>query len=125
MEYMWTTVGNTIYYPDHVENPEKSWHQATIEHELVHVAQYKKYSVPLFLFLYLFFPMPIFFSYFRWKFEREAYLVSAQFLRAYGDPDYQIVDTLVNSLWNFYAWPWPKSWMRKWFNKELSKLPRK
>lgn len=107
MSHYWTTVGETVYYPNTVSNPNYIWYKDTVEHEQVHIEQYKKYTVPLFLFLYLLVPLPILFSYFRWKFEREAYLVQ---IRKGAD-----VEDVVQALWLGYGWPWPKSWMRKWF----------
>ena len=107
MTVYWTTVGETVYYPTTVQDP--TVHIKVLEHEQIHIDQYKKYTTPLFLSLYLLLPLPILLSYFRWKFEREAYLVE---IRA-GAP----IEAVVDILWNGYGWPWPRVWMRKWFEK--------
>jgi hypothetical protein len=107
----WTTVGNTIYYPTNVKDPYHKCHSDTVKHELVHVEQYRKLSVPLFLFLYLFVPFPVFFSYFRWRFEREAYLTQ---IRAGA-----LTENVVQALWNGYLFPWPRFLMRRWFNRQF------
>lgn len=109
----WTTVGNTIYYPIEVIDPgDKQW-RMVIEHECVHIKQYEKYGKFLFLFLYVFIPLPMFFSYFRWKFEREAYMTEIK-----NEID---VDIVVESLYSGYVFPWPKRWMKEWFERELAK----
>jgi hypothetical protein len=53
----------------------------------------------------------MFLSYFRWKFEREAYMVQIE--RGAKAED------VVNLLWSSYLFPWPKSLMLKWFKKEI------
>ena len=114
----WTTLGDTIYFPDAIEDPYLF--PEIIEHEKVHLKQYEQYGTPLFLFLYIFVPLPVFFSYFRWKFEREAYLLEAKLYIEQGRIDVDtIVEEMVKSLWSFYGFVWPKSWMRNWFLKQL------
>lgn len=111
-ELTWTTIGHTIYYPPYVTDPFLPKYEVDIAHELVHVKQYEKYGVPLFLFLYLFIPLPCFFSYFRWRFEREAYLED---LANSNIKIQQVIDIL----WKDYFYPWPRSWMNKWFEKNV------
>jgi len=107
----WTTIGSTIYYPPDSGYPDRIFHDdvlATLSHELVHVRQWKKYGW-LLLLLYFLFPLPIGFAYFRWKFEREAYLTEIK----HG----WSIDLCVDVIWDDYWWPWPKSWMRNWFRR--------
>jgi hypothetical protein len=114
MTSMWTTIGNKIYYPTSVKSPLSARHFSIIKHEVVHVKQFKKYGIPFFLFLYLFCPLPLFFSYFRWKFEREAYF--------HADiKNEKDIDRIVNILSKYYLRPWPKTWMRKWFIEQLER----
>lgn len=109
----WMTIGNTIYYPDVYDLETAKLFTDLIDHEKVHIEQYKKYTVPGFLFLYVLVPLPIFFAYFRWRFEREAYMVQ---LRLGVE-----VEEIVKSLSSGYGYPWPKFLMRSWFNKQLKK----
>lgn len=113
---VWTTVGRKVYVPAKFGNKFTlgffDKHATTLSHELVHVEQMRKYSTTLFALLYLFLPLPIFFSYFRWKFEREAYMVN---VRA-GVPLTAVLAALHSPL---YLWPWPKPLMRRWFRKKL------
>ena len=116
----WTTVGDTVYYPDAIEDPYLF--PEIIEHEKVHIGQYKKLGVPLFLFLYIFVFLPVGLSYFRWRFEREAHLVEAKLYLAEKRTDiHTIVDEMVKSLWHYYGYPWPKTLMKSWFLKQLKK----
>ena len=116
----WTTIGDTIYYPDAIEDPYLF--PELIEHEKIHLQQYKKYGTFLFLFLYILFPLPIFFAYFRWKFEREAYLVQAKMYIAEKrtTPEY-ISESISKTLWNNYFFTWPRALMKKWLLKQLNK----
>ena len=114
MTNLWTTIGDTIYYPVDVKSPLAIKYYPIVRHEVVHIKQFKKYGLPLFLFLYLLFPLPCFFSYFRWKFEREAYLHAN--IKTERD-----VDKVVDILAKYYFYPWPKKWMRKWFITELER----
>jgi len=114
---MWTTVGDTIYYPDHIKNPEA--HRAVLTHEAVHIEQYKKYSIFGFLFLYVFVFLPIGLSYFRWRFEREGYVESLKSDPVFAQQPLFAIDAVVNTLWRHYGWPWPRFLMRKWFRKNL------
>jgi hypothetical protein len=112
MTNLWTTIGNKIYYPNTERSPLAIKNYAIIKHELIHVKQFKKYGVPLYLFLYLLCPLPFLFSYFRWKFEREAYLHA----NIQTEED---IDKVVNLLNKYYLYPWPKKWMRAWFIEQF------
>jgi len=114
MTNLWTTIGNKIYYPTGVKSPLSIRHYKIVKHEMVHVKQYNQYGVPLYLFLYLLCPLPFLFSYFRWKFEREAYLEA----NIENETD---VDWVVKLLSKHYLYPWPKTWMRNWFLEELER----
>lgn len=111
----WMTIGKTIYYSDDEENPYEQVH--IIEHELTHVRQYDN-KIPdwLDVFIYLCLPFPCLFSYFRWRWEREAYLRDIKAGRRLED--------VVNILWRGYFFTWPPPLMRKWFVKQLKKGDR-
>ena len=112
----WITLGDTIYHPDGIDPNDKKY-DTIIRHEEVHVKQMKKYGLVPFLFLYAFVPVPFLFAYFRWKFEREAYLVT---IMSYppGVRDI-VVGNVVDSLWGNYFLTWPKPLMRKWFHEQI------
>jgi len=112
MNRFWTTIGNTIYYPTTVKNPYHRTYQKVIEHELVHVQQWRKWNI-LFSVSYALFPLPVFFAWFRWRWEREAYMIQVR-----ANPD--SINWIVETLWSNYLWCWPKKWMKEWFEKEVA-----
>ena len=110
-----TTIGDTVYYPDHIKfDVNSKYFQQLLDHELVHVKQYEKYGVLGFLLLYALIPFPVLFSYFRWKFEREAYMIDIKNGRL-------TIEEVVDILWYGYVIPWPKPCMRKWLKNAVAK----
>lgn len=104
----WTTLGRTIYAPTTVDLSQGlKAYEAIVRHELVHVEQWKRWWLLMWVgYLLPLLPLPI--AYFRWRIERRAYLVNIRAGRS--------VDDVVNDLWWRYAFCWPRSWMRSWFN---------
>ena len=68
-----TTLGNTMYIPTLWDHWPEEVRCIILRHEAIHMKQAKKYWRPFFSFLYMFFPLPFLFAYFRMKFESEAY----------------------------------------------------
>lgn len=117
MQEYWTTLGATIYYPSSVVEPYAHW--LILEHELVHVRQWRDWGI-LFSISYVLLPLPIGLAWFRWRWEREAYLVQ---LRAAHDP-HSTADAIARRLFADYGWPWPRPWMRRWFENQIAQLDR-
>lgn len=114
----WITIGHTIYYPTSVSNPDL--HTTTIGHEMVHVRQQERRWIVAWIFLYMFLPLPFWLSWYRWRFEREAYLVDIRANLGSNNDVNQIIDQFVNVLGSAaYGWCWPKSWMRRWFKDNV------
>jgi hypothetical protein len=109
-ERFWTTLGRTIYYPISVRDPYA--HPEILAHELVHVRQWERWGVLLWI-SYVLLPLPIGLAWFRFRWEREAYLVQ---IAGAADREREI-DRIVDVLWFGYARPWPRSWMRRWFQR--------
>lgn len=129
MRDFWTTIGNTIYVPTRHDH-DAGWgtnvwrmrHSPTITHELVHVAQFKKWTLPLMALGYIgptpfllpfvwthwsilvlalvLAPLSCGLAYFRWRIERAAYLVNVRL----GMSTESVADTL----WHNYFFCWPK-----------------
>ena len=76
MDEMPTTFGNKVYVPTMWNSFSNKKRKAMLEHELVHIRQFKKFTIPGFLLLYLLLPLPLLLSWFRVKFEVEAYAVT-------------------------------------------------
>lgn len=117
---LWTTIGSTCYVPtlDDAGIRSPGWllkNRENIAHEEVHEAQWKTYG-PLFLLLYILVPLPVYYSYFRWKFEREAYFLEVRaatpLLRR------RVINNIVSELNMFYFRPWPVDSMRRWLYRE-------
>jgi len=105
----WTTIGGVVYYPVDVVDPKDPCYLATREHEAVHCRQQEGWPWLLWLAVYALIPLPVGFAYFRWKWEREAYLVN---IKKHGYRPEWCADTLQQ-----YLWPWPKKRMLRWFER--------
>jgi hypothetical protein len=116
MARAWTTIGpKTIYAPTWVPEDINTREDLTqwqigLLHELVHIKQARKYPV-IWQFTYLFVFFPVLLAWFRWRWEREAYLTVN--INKFGQNSDEIADTI----WRVYLFPWPKGAMKKWFNK--------
>ena len=102
----------TITYPPDTKDPMALRYRSIREHELIHCKDMRS-ACGLFkiFWLFLLIPLPILFSG-RWFIERYAYL--------HGIINYNhSIDRVINILWDSYGWIWPKSLMRRWFNRKL------
>lgn len=103
----WITAFGSIYHPDDCD-PFAEQFEGVIEHELRHIEQQAKWGFWWYL-CYSFLPVPVFFAWWRYKWERECYLIQIQ--RGELTPD-----EAADLLWGYF-WPWPKPLMRRWFRK--------
>lgn len=120
-----TTIGKTIAVPRDYDQWSDERKIELFTHELTHVGQFKKYTLVGMAFLYLFVFFPVGLAYFRYRFERQAYLngfkkelelyPSDSLLR--GELIQHGVDQMTgpNYLW---AWPFKKA-VKAWFEKNL------
>ena len=122
-----TTIGAKVYVPQNWSNSTASSKLEVIRHELIHMRQARKYGRLWFSILYLFLPFPLVFSYYRKKFEQEAYEESLRALYEYhGQKAFTdklksgIVAHFTTSQY-FWMWPWRKS-VEKWYDDFISKL---
>jgi hypothetical protein len=118
MARYWTTIGSTIYYPACVSDPLA--YPTVLEHELVHVRQWRRWGLWMWL-SYLLLPLPVGLCWFRFRWEREAYLVELAHAPSGPARDREIT-RIVDALWYGYAFPWPRSWMRRWFEHAAANL---
>lgn len=123
-----TTIGYTVYVPDGwLSGPDAS-RVSVLRHERVHMRQRRKYSMPLFTFLYLvpFFPLGL--AYFRARFEWEAYAETMQAAVDYhGKVILQLPLFKANIVRHFttgeYGWMWPfRSTVEKWYDDTAKKI---
>lgn len=128
-----TTLGNVIAVPEgwfaRTENPVACL--ATIRHELQHVRQCRAIGLgsvwlgfPLYAILYLLIPLPFGLAYFRYLFERSAYLESITTFDQHGASLAQIeiltefaVQQLTTGLYG-WTWPFPRQ-VREYYRRNL------
>lgn len=115
-----TTLGDTIYFPIGWDKYHANHHdQVLLHHELIHVYEMRRLGIPMFLFLYLFVPLPIGLAWWRFDLERTAFLRGSLIAESLGlktDVE-KIVDALTGVS---YLWAWPfKKQVRTWFEDRL------
>jgi len=124
-----TTIGHTIYVPDDYEQYDAIDKVAILRHELTHVSDFEKYGVVGFSLFYLLLYFPIGLAYFRYKFERTAYInefkVTLKYFPTYSKDALaqELADTMASAdyLW---CWPFKKSvynWARAQLDQPLSR----
>lgn len=123
-----TTVDDVVYVPTDWEKGSEKSRMIALRHERIHMRQSAKYTKWLFRFLYLCFPLPVVFAYFRMKFEWEAYTESM-----WATAEYYGLDTLKNHVYRskmighfttaeyFWAWPWSRG-IENRYNEEVRKI---
>ncbi len=119
-----TTINKTIGVPSTWDSFGDLAKLEILTHEMVHVAQAKKWTFILFGFLYLFIFLPLGLAYFRYVFEREAYVVGFKKLMQYDPSPETRARCIDHGVTNMttgqygWAWPFPKS-VRAWFESQL------
>jgi hypothetical protein len=120
-----TTLFHTIYVtPDWDERPLVDRY-ATLRHELVHVRQFERWG-PLMPLLYLFFPLPLGFSWCRMRFERAAYEESLRVHHALGGRAAverlreHVIRQFTSGSYG-WMWPFPRA-VARWFDNFTASL---
>ena len=129
MTHYVTTIGLTIYANDRWDEITDSTKMIILSHEMVHVAQSKRYGRLFYMFLYLFVPIPIGYAYYRSKFEMEAYEVTITMASKVYGADYVKSEEYRKGIMNVFTGP-EYLWMmldRKkisdWFDRVLRGIP--
>ena len=116
MEDYVTVIGETIYLPSNWDSYSKKKQVVLLTHEQTHIEQYKRNKL-WFVISYLFLPLPMFLSYYRCKYEIEAYKINIE--------QGMSIDVAINELYGpkyLYAGKWfGKKKLRKWIEDELNK----
>lgn len=120
-----TTLGKTVYLPTTWDAWSPSAQCAVLRHERVHMRQAKRLSAPLYSFLYALVFLPLGLSWFRSRFEMEAYEESLKALAEYGEdvavPGYKehVVQYFITAK---YGWMWPfKGAVERWYDEAAAK----
>lgn len=121
MENFITTIGNTVYVNNSWDARSASTKAITLRHERVHMRQSKRIGKIKFSLMYLLFPLPTVFAYYRKKFEQEAYEESLKALFEYYGQKFftqATKDNIVNHFTSaeyFWMWPWKKD-IEEWYD---------
>jgi hypothetical protein len=110
----WATMRPNIYHPRDVAPLHLKW-DYVVEHELVHIDQQRRWTLPLFLLLYILAPLPIGCAWFRARWECAAFAKSV--VLGYASPEY-----IVNLVASMYVWPLPKWWLRRMLASEVKRI---
>src|SRR5262245_49463510 len=83
-----TTIGSTVYVTEDWDAKSPLDRYITLRHEAVHLRQFRRWTLPVMGFLYVFLPLPVGLAYFRMRFEKEAYAESIRAAAEVYGPDY-------------------------------------
>ena len=120
-----TTIGTTVYIPTSWNLMSEARKTVILRHERVHMRQKERYGAFLFSFLYLFVPLPFLFSYFRMKFEKEAYEETIRAQKEYYGKDFLLLPNVRESMIRRftgpdYFWTWVlRSNIEKWYDERV------
>lgn len=121
-----TTVGQRIYVTGDWEQISRNRRYLTLRHELVHVRQFRRYTLPLMAILYVLLPLPVGLAWFRAHFEKQAY---AEEIRAaaelHGIDHVRSAEFRANIIEQFtgpaYGFMWPfRRAMERWYDRVLA-----
>lgn len=122
-DFTTTTIGQTIWLCNQFDAYGDRQKAEILIHELVHCEQYRKMTVPGFLFVYLFAFLPVGLAYGRYWLERTAYAYGyqAHLIGVVDEERVALIEALSNEFADLmasglYGWPWPfkkaaKAWM--------------
>ena len=125
MTHYTTTIGRTVYFPvKFARNKASRGDYVILRHERKHTSQVEKLGfgniwlgLIIFGFLYFAVFLPVGLAYFRYKFEREAYVESFKACKKVGlTPNIDAYVEVLTGPNYFWTWPFKKS-VRKWFLK--------
>lgn len=117
-----TTMGTTVYTPSNWPLFAPEQQAEILRHERVHMRQARRLTRPLFSFLYAMIPLPLGLSYFRARFEMEAYAESIAARYEYGlslgaDERARFISYFTTGA---YLWMWPFSAaIGAWYDKTV------
>jgi hypothetical protein len=125
-----TTIGSTVYVtPDWAERSDDERY-CTMRHELMHLRQFARWSLPLMGFLYLAAPLPLGLAWFRAHWEKEGY---AETIRAAAgvwglahvlNPRFKayVVEQFTGANYG-WMWPFPRH-MSRWYDAQVEGVRR-
>ena len=123
-----TTIGKTVYVTSDWDDWDPDRRYVTLRHEAVHLRQFRRLTLPVMAFLYIFVPLPLGLAYCRARLEMEAY---ADGIRAAAEvwgpahpraPEYR-AHVVEQFLGPSYGWMWPfRRQVERWYDRVLSSV---
>jgi hypothetical protein len=123
-----TTIGRTVYVTPDWESLDADHRYVTLRHEAVHLRQFRRWTTPVMVVLYLFVPLPMGVAYFRARFEKAAYAESvraaaevwgASYPKQFGYRAHVIAQFTGAA----YGWMWPfRAHLERWYDGVLATL---
>ena len=124
-----TTIGRTLYLTADWDERDPDERYVTLRHEAVHLRQFRRFTLPGMAILYLLFPLPLGLSWFRARFEREAYEESIRAAAEVWGPSAPAASAYrTHVIEQFtgpaYGWMWPfRRTLERWYDGVLASLP--
>jgi hypothetical protein len=121
-----TTIGRTLYVTADWDDRDPLERYCTLRHEAVHLAQFKRWTLPGMAILYVLLPLPVGVAYFRARFEMAAYAESIRAAAEVFGPDYPRQDwyrahVLAQFTGPAYGWMWPfRGALERWYDEVLA-----
>jgi hypothetical protein len=128
LSHVVTTIGRTVFVPSEFGDWPRAQRAAILRHELVHVAQFRRYGVLPMAVAYLLLPLPIGLAWCRMRLEREAYEESIRIAFADGGraaTDEMRADIVARFTGPDYLWMWPfRRALERWYDAFVATLER-
>ena len=125
----YTTIAHWIGVPEGWDERSAASRFAVLKHEYIHICQARKLGfgnavvgLPLYGLLYLLVPLPLGLAYFRWRYEREAYVIGIRArLELQPHLRMRLIDSAIKQLTTGrYGWTWPfKRTVRRYFETHV------
>jgi hypothetical protein len=123
-----TTIGATVYVTADWDDLDPDQRYVTLRHEAVHLRQFRRFTLPGMVMLYLLIPLPMGLAWCRARFEQQAYAESIRAAAEVWGPAYprraeyrrQILAQFTGPA---YGWMWPfPARLERWYDQVLASL---
>mgnify|MGYP001821572171 CR=1 FL=1 len=123
-----TTIGQRVYVTDDWDQQPAERRYITMRHELIHIRQFARFTLPGLALLYVLFPAPLGLAYLRARFEWEAYTETIRAtaevsgLEAARSP--ALRERIISQFTGpSYGWMWPfRKQLERWYDRVLADL---
>ncbi len=124
-----TTIGSRVYVTDDWDQTSETTRYTTMRHELIHIRQFKRYTLPGMALLYVFLPLPLGLAYFRARLEWEAYTETIRATAEVRGKEAATAPRFRESILSqftgaSYGWMWPfRKSLEHWYDLVVAELP--